>query len=206
ITLNTFQTIEDPSTILSGAYYGKAALVGACLLGLGMMAAVLLLSCRKKKWTPSAVLALVLVCDMFLIQVNYVKIRKASNDYVKEATADVVEFLQAMEDDIAEEYPYILKGGLSGIKIQFYQSQLMDYQLFGKKQEEMLNLDNYFIISKQGDIKLKWYEEDYYLFEAFDYENAEYDIVYVKGDALAQRLEELGYQMIEYIPEESGAE
>ncbi|MCD8104612.1 MAG: hypothetical protein LUF35_06340 [Lachnospiraceae bacterium] len=203
ITLNTFQIVEDPSTILSGASYGKTALVAACILGLALFAAVLAVSSARKKWMPYALLILVLVSDLVLIQVNYVKIRKASNDYVKEATSDVAEFLQVLEDDIAEEYPYILKGGLSGTKIQFYQPQLLDYKMFGKKQEESLDLDNYFIISEHGDINLKWYEEDYYLFEAFDYENADYDIVYVKGDALAEKLEELGYHMIQYNPEDA---
>jgi len=143
----------------------------------------------------------VLAGDLLLILVNYGKIRKASDAYVQEATQEVTEFLQEIEEAVTEEYPYVLKGGLSGIKIQFYQSQLMDYQLFGKKQEEELGLTDYFIISKHGDIDLTWYEEDYYLFGAFDYENAEYDIVYVKGDALAERLEELGYVMVPYVPE-----
>ncbi|MCD7957383.1 MAG: hypothetical protein LUG93_16890 [Lachnospiraceae bacterium] len=201
ITLNTFQTVEDPSTILSGASYQKIALVGACVLGLMLLAGVLAVSSVRKKWMPYALLSLILVSDLALIQVNYTKIRKASNDYVKEATEEVVEFLQAFENDITEEYPYILKGGLSGIKIQFYQSQLMDYRMFGKKQEESLDLDNYFIISAYGDIDLEWYEEDYYLFEAFDYENAAYDIVYVKGEELADMLEELGYHMVRYISE-----
>jgi len=201
ITLNTFQTVSNPAKILSGMKYGRMALIAACLLGLLLMAAVLLVSLLKKRRMPYVLLALVLAGDLLLILVNYGKIRKASDAYVQEATQEVTEFLQEIEEAVTEEYPYVLKGGLSGIKIQFYQSQLMDYQLFGKKQEEELGLTDYFIISKHGDIDLTWYEEDYYLFGAFDYENAEYDIVYVKGDALAERLEELGYVMVPYVPE-----
>ncbi|MCD8346674.1 MAG: hypothetical protein LUD16_01745 [Lachnospiraceae bacterium] len=201
ITLNTFQVVSKPAKLLSGMKYGRTALIAACLLGLGLMAAVLLVSLFWKKRMPYMLLALVLASDLALILVNYGKIRKASDDYVQEATQEVTEFLQEMEEEITEEFPYVLKGGLSGVKIQFYQSQLMEYQLFGKKQEESLGITDYFIISKKGDIDLTWYEEDYYLFEEFDYENAEYDIVYVKGDALAKRLEELGYTMIRYVPE-----
>lgn len=201
ITLNTFQIIHKPAKILSGMKYGRTALIAACLLGLGLMAAVLLVSMFQKKRMPFALLVLVLLSDLLLILVNYGKVRKASDDYVCQATQEVTAFLQEMEDAVPEEYPYVLKGGLSGVKIQYYQSQLMDYQLFGKKQEEALGLTDYFIISKQGDIDLTWYEEDYYLFADFDYENAGYDIVYVKGEALAERLEELGYTMIRYIPE-----
>jgi hypothetical protein len=202
ITLNTFQTISSPGKILTGEYYGKQALILAALLGLGLMAMILLVSVVKKKWMPYVVLSVVLLSDLFLIHVNFIKIRKSSNDYVVEATADVTAFMQEFEDEVTAEYPYVLKGGLSGTKIQFYQSQLMDYKMFGKNQAEQLGADNYFIISKQGDIDLTWYEDDYYLFDDYDYENAAYDIVYVKGEALMQKMEDLGYAMTKYVPSE----
>lgn len=198
IALNTFQEISDAATILSGARYGRAALIGAALLGLGLMLAILFISFQKKKWMPYALLGLVLVSDLALIHVNFVKIRKASNDYVEEATDEVVSFMQGFQDEVADEYPYILKGGLSGIKIQFYQSQLMDFKMFGKKQEEQLGQENYFIISAHDDIDETWDEGDYYLFKDYDYENAEYDIVYVKGTDLMKKMEELGYEMDAY--------
>ena len=78
----------------------------------------------------------------------------------------------------------------------------MNYKMFGKRQEEQLDQNNYFIISAHDDIDLTWYENDYYLFEDFDYENAEYDIVYVKGEDLMRELESLGYEMLEYIPQQ----
>ena len=77
----------------------------------------------------------------------------------------------------------------------------MNYKMFGKKQEEQVNTDNYFIISAKDDIDLTWYEDDYYLFEAFDYKNADYDIVYDKGKQLKEKLEQLGYRMIKYDEE-----
>jgi len=49
ITLNTFQTVSTPAKILSGMKYGRMALIAACLLGLLLMAAVLLVSLLKKK-------------------------------------------------------------------------------------------------------------------------------------------------------------
>ena len=39
------------------------------------------------------------------------------------------------------------------------------------------------------------------MFEAFDYKNADYDIVYVKGKQLKEKLEQLGYRMIKYDEE-----
>ena len=70
--------------------------------------------------------------------------------------------------------------------------------MFGKKQEEQVNADNYFIISKHDDIDMTWYNQDYYLFDDFDYENADYDIIYVKGEQLKEKMEQLGYTMVKY--------
>lgn len=201
ITLNTFNSVNNPAKILSGEYYSKDGLVLATIFGLALMVMVFLFSSIKEKWMPYAVLFLIVFSDVILIHVNYEKIRKASNDYVIEATEDIVDFMQTFEAEVIEEYPYILKGGLSGVKIQFYQSQLMSYKMFGKKQVEELGIDNYFIISNHDDINLTWYEDDYYLFESFDYKSAEYDIVYVKGHQLMKYMESLGYEMEKYIPE-----
>ena len=202
IILNTFNTISDPAKILSGEYFTREALLGISILGGGLMLIILVISLWKNKRCPYVILAVVLLSDLLLIHVNYIKVRKASNDYVAEATGEVVDFMQEFEDEITERYPYILKGSLSGIRIQFYQSQLMNYKMFGKRQEEQLGQDNYFIISDHDDIDLTWYEDDYYLFEEFDYENAEYDIVYVKGEKLMREMESLGYEMVEYVPQE----
>ncbi len=201
IILNTFQKIKAPEKIMWGQKYGREALLAISLLGIGLMFTALVLSCIKKKWAPYVLLSIILVSDLVLIQVNFVKVRKATNDYTMDATAEVVDFMQEFEEEITQEYPYVLKGKLSGIKIQFYQSQLMSYQMFGKEQEEELGLTDYFIISDHDDIDLTWYEGDYYLFADFDYENAKYDIIYVKGEGLKNALEELGYEMTEYLPE-----
>lgn len=200
IILNTFQKIKAPEKIMWGQKYGREALLAISLLGIGLMIAILVISFIKKKWMPYLLLGVVLLSDLILIQVNFVKVRKATNDYTVEATTDVVDFMQEFEQEITAEYPYVLKGKLSGIKIQFYQSQLMNYEMFGKEQEEELGFDDYFIISAHDDIDLTWYEDDYYLFEDFDYENAEYDVVYVKGESLMKRLEQLGYEMTKYVP------
>lgn len=202
IILNTFNEVNDPAKILSGEYYTKEALLGISILGVGLMLSILLLSLKNNKRSVYFILLLVLVSDLALIHVNYIKIRKSSNDYVVESTEEVVDFMQGFEDEITDTFPYVLKGSLSGVKIQFYQSQLMNYKMFGKRQEEQLDQNNYFIISAHDDIDLTWYENDYYLFEDFDYENAEYDIVYVKGEDLMRELESLGYEMLEYIPQQ----
>ena len=197
ITLNSFQKIEDASKILSGEFYNRFALLCAMATGLVGMSIIIAASSVRKKWMASLVLLLVCASEFLLIQVNFVKIRKAANDYVIEATEQVVDFMQMVEDDMADTYPYVLKGGLSGVKIQFYQSQLMDFQLFGKKQIEYGG-DNFFIISSHDDIDATWNEGDYYFFEDFDYGNAAFDVVYVKGEQLKKRLEALGYRMRKY--------
>lgn len=198
IVLNTLSKRINPAKILSGDQYSGKCLIGMLILGFILMLTLLYLSQIQKKNMSYLLLVFVLLSDLFFIQINYVKIRKASNDYVTEATHDVVQFMQQFEDEVTGEFPYILKGGLSGIKIQFYQSQLMSYKMFGKKQKEQVNADNYFIISKHDDIDMTWYNQDYYLFDDFDYENADYDIIYVKGEQLKEKMEQLGYTMVKY--------
>lgn len=206
IILNTFQQIEKPSQILSGQEYSKSGLMMISILGIGIMILILVISLFRKKFMPYMLLAIVLISDLALIQINFVKVRKASNDYVVQATENVVDFMQQFENDVTDEFPYILKGGLSGVKIQFYQSQLMSYKMFGKNQEEIVQATDYFIISKHGDVDQTWYQNDYYMFKDFDYQSAKYDIVYVKGEKLKAKMEQLGYKMTKYIPQEEEQE
>lgn len=201
IILNTFQSIE-PAAILSGANYSGKALVLIGLLGILFMVLILWLAGCKSKRNVYLILGLVLITDLAFIHINFVKIRKASNDYVLESTEAVVDFMSEIDESIREEYPYILKGGLSGVKIQFYQSQLPEYTMFGKKQEAQLALDNYFMICDNDKMNYEWYENDYFCFEDWDYVNAPFDSIYVKGNELKTALEEAGYQLTELIPEE----
>ncbi len=203
ITLNTFASVDESTNTVSR--YDSTALLYAFILGLVMLAVVLVLCSFKKKRMPYVLLSFVLICDLFLIQVNYVKARKSMNDYVIEETEEVVKFLSGIDEGIVEEYPYVLKGGLSGSSLQYYQPQLLDYVFFGTEQEENLDLADYFIVSENEDIDLTWYEDDYYLFEDYDYDGAQYDIVYVKGDALAKALDDAGYGMVPIdLPETVG--
>lgn len=198
IILATFQKIDDAASILTGTCYDKTALAICAAFAFVIFVALFIVSGIPRDWVPYAILGGVLAGELLLIQVNYSKMRKAANDWVLESTEDVVGFMRELEPEVADEFPYVLKGGLSGVKIQFYQSQLMSYQMFGKKNLEEVNSDSYFIISEHGDIALEYCEDDCYLFEDFDYDAAKYDIVYVKGEALKEKLEELGFQMIKY--------
>lgn len=201
IILNTFQTVEA-ADILSGAYYNGKALILINILGLLLMVLIFILAGRDNARNTYFLLILVLISDLFFIHVNFLKIRKASNDYVVESTEAVVDYMSDLDETIREKYPYILKGGLSGVKIQFYQSQLPEYIMFGKKQEKQLALDNYFIICDDEDLSYKWYDNDYFGFKTWDYANTPYDSIYVKGEELKTALEESGYQMIKLVPEE----
>ena len=54
------------------------------------------------------------------------------------------------------------------------------------------------MIVQKGHFLKEYYNDDYYVFDDFDYENATRDIVYVKGSKLADRLKEKGYGMTKY--------
>ena len=198
IILGTFQKLNDPYKIMWGERYSHPALLYLAILALLVMTIVLILSCNRRRSIILISLTVLILGEFALIHVNYVKIRKATNDYVVEATEQVVEFIQNLDRKVMEEFPFILKGGTSGNKIQYYQSQLMESQMFGKKQIEETGSDNFFIISEKGDVDMKYDEGDYYLFDAFDYDNADTDIVYIKGEKLKNALEQVGYVMIPY--------
>lgn len=202
IVLATFQKIDDAASILTGICYDKTALALCAAFAFVTFVILFIVSGIPRKWMSYVILGGVLACEFLLIQVNFTKVRKATNDWVLESTADVVDFMRELEPEVADEFPYVLKRGPSGVKIQFYQSQLMSYKMFKKKKLEEVNSDSYFIISEHGDIALENCEEECYLFEDFDYDTAKYDIVYVKGGALKEKLEKLGFQMIKYEPGE----
>ena len=77
--------------------------------GLVGMSIIIAASSVRKKWMASLVLLLVCASEFLLIQVNFVKIRKAANDYVIEATEQVVDFMQMVEDDMADRKSTRLK-------------------------------------------------------------------------------------------------
>ena len=195
IILNTFQKIEDAWSIMTGAVYNGRALVLLVVLAFVGMLAFFWMSGKGR--AVIYMLALIIAGECCLVHVNYLKIRKSTNDAVVESTNDVVNYLRNV-DEVTTDFPYVLKGGISGTKIQYYQAQLMKYKLFGKRQEAQLNTEDFLIISASGDIDLTWYEDDYYFFDDFDYANAEYDIVYVKGNRLKDKMESLGHKMRKY--------
>ena len=61
--------------------------------------------------------------------------------------------------------------------------------------------DRIALVSFKSKKNEKVYDNIKNTFEAFDYKNADYDIVYVKGKQLKEKLEQLGYRMIKYDEE-----
>ena len=59
-------------------------------------------------------------------------------------------------------------------------------------------MDNMFIVAKKGRFLKRYCDDDYYLFDDFDYGKSAKDIVYVKGDELAAELEAAGYSLTKY--------
>lgn len=55
---------------------------------------------------------------------------------------------------------------------------------------------NYFIISMPDNFNEKIDRTDCYRLADFDYENAEYYVIYVKGEALREELENMGHKLL----------
>lgn len=58
------------------------------------------------------------------------------------------------------------------------------------------NPGNYFIISMPGEIHKKIDKSDCYQFADFDYPNAQYYVIYAKGEKLRRELEEMGLKLV----------
>ena len=94
------------------------------------------------------------------------------------------------------EYPYVLKYGSGGAKIQYYQFQLPGVRMIGKEEQEIAE-ENYLVVCSPEDVvSLEEQIGDVYCFREMDYENAPYDAVYVYGDGLRQSLEQAGYSLM----------
>lgn len=74
-----------------------------------------------------------------------------------------------------------------------FQYVYYDYYVVTKRDENIENINNFFVISKSGEYNVSLYENDY-----FEIENAVTDInnyhIYIKGEELNRVMQEYGYQ------------
>ena len=129
-----------------------------------------------------------------LTVVSFNKIRLSRDEALYSWTNEPVGYMLNLPSEFSE-YPVFWDYSAKDIK--HYQFQLKNYRI-GSYCTKTKKADNCFVIVQKGHFLKEYYNDDYYVFDDFDYENATRDIVYVKGSKLADRLKEKGYGMTKY--------
>lgn len=137
---------------------------------------------------------IVIAASVFLIISCYCKIRISRDESLYRWTKEPAELLNELSD-LADEYPVLWDNSAKDIK--HYRFLCKKY-IVGSYCTDTSKADNCFIISKKNRFIKDYFNDDYYTFACFDYENTSKDMVYVKGEALKERLENMGYEMLRY--------
>ncbi len=190
ITMNTFLdmgygviTAEWPDIISA---YTMIAVISLTVM------LVFLFLVYKQKFVVACTIVLAFLLVLF--GTNYYKVRYSRNDVVKGRCEEIIELVDGLVE-IADEYPVILvnKGSTS---IKTYQVAFKNFNTIKTAQlKKMDNVTNLIMISRPKSINYNYFEDDYYAFEDITYSSKGDDIVYIKGEQLKNKLEELGYSM-----------
>lgn len=175
------------------------SLLKAGLLGFGLYILLAVLSevkADKKSAGKLILLAGTALAAMYvtLILVSFNNIRLSRDEALYSWTSEPAGYMLNLPSEFSE-YPVFWDYSAKDIK--HYQFQLKNYRI-GSYCTKTKKADNCFVIVQKGHFLKEYYNDDYYVFNDFDYENATRDIVYVKGSKLAKRLEEKGYGMTKY--------
>ena len=175
------------------------SLLKAGLLGFGLYILLAVLSevkADKKSAGKLILLAGTALAAMYvtLILVSFNNIRLSRDEALYSWTSEPAGYMLNLPSEF-NEYPVFWDYSAKDIK--HYQFQLKNYRI-GSYCTKTKKADNCFVIVQKGHFLKEYYNDDYYVFNDFDYENATRDIVYVKGSKLAKQLEEKGYGMTKY--------
>ena len=178
----------------------REALLLAGAVGFGGMCAISAVSLARSKSHEAAAIAegaILIFLGMLLIVVNYNKIRISRDEILMKWTVEPCSVLEeiAEKSDLETLYPVLVDSSAKSIK--HYQFVCKEYTC-GSNETKAAESDNMFIIAKKKYFLKDYYEDDYYIFDDFDYAGATKDIVYIKGEELARELEALGYSISPY--------
>ena len=129
----------------------------------------------------------------FITIVTFNKIRLSRDNSLVGWTQNVSELLNSLPEE-ARDYPVFWD--VSAKDIKHYQFLLKDFRI-GSYCTKTKKADNCFVIAQKKHYLKEYYEDDYYSIDSFDYENSR-DMVYVKGEKLAQYLKNAGYSLTKY--------
>lgn len=150
----------------------------------------------------------IIVFALSVVNFNHIfwTIRESRDEHVNNKAKDVICYIEDINcvDEISENYPAIYKHS-SGYLTKSYQFALPKFNVGELVYIADTNQDNFMIICHKNKMKetidrctKDFGEDNYFLFNSFDYDNATRDVIIVKGDKLADLLTKNGNKLIKY--------
>lgn len=177
-----------------------ASLLAFCIYVLIMILSLDYESRFKKNpmWTTVVMAGIIFVYCLSITQINYYKTRLSRDELLMQRISEPVSFLWNMElkENISSEFPYVLKLATAS-EVKHYQFSFPTF-VVGTYRTKSAEATDAFVIALKDDYREYYYNDDYYLFDDFDYAGATCDVIYVKGDRLAEKMNSLGYSMTKY--------
>ena len=198
VGMSTFLEVNGGTTSSAFENIDRALLI-AGLLGLGTYIVMAVISSLKgdKKLKILAVGQLMLAVSVVIILVTFENARLARDEVLVEYTEEPVKQMIKVQDLCPEAMKYPILLDRSAKSIKHYQFQLKAW-VIGSYRTVVSTADNCFILAKKKKFIQDYYDDDYYIFDKFNYKRAQKDIVYVKGHELAQLLMDSGFKLTKY--------
>ena len=182
--INAFRGIVEPISF-------SLSLMGGVSLVLFVLW-LLLLRKGKGRITMGIILCSYLV--IFAVNCRNVRLQSDNSGYAK--VGDVYELISGVQE-ISVEYPDILVLKKAQ-PVKVYQPMLKEFRVINKNMEDYQEIENMMIICKGSLSSAEEWGGKLYQFEGLDYQTQNKDVVYVKGEALKDRLESLGIVLTEF--------
>ena len=131
---------------------------------------------------------------IFAVNCRNVRLQSDNSGYAK--VGDVYELISGVQE-ISVEYPDILVLKKAQ-PVKVYQPMLKEFRVINKNMEDYQEIENMMIICKGSLSSAEEWGGKLYQFEGLDYQTQNKDVVYVKGEALKDRLESLGIVLTEF--------
>lgn len=203
ISLTGFLNIVKSRTNAAFPDLVEALFKAGALAFVVMLLIVLFTELNKKKAELAA--CIVIICFSFFNFNNvFFSVRNDRDDVVAKRVKKIVEFAGEIQgiDKISEEYPAMFKSETATL-VKFYQFIMPEFNVGKLAYIRDSGQKEFLIVCGKDNIQeaisecSRLYEQDnYYMFEAFDYEKANPDVLIVKGDNLKDMLEAEGNKMI----------
>lgn len=191
IQLCTFLKVESYG--VTTAVFENLAVAVMQAGALGLIVLILILAAEKTGWKRAGALIFI-VMSVTITCINYNNIRVSRDSILTTWTVEPTKKLLEVQK-AGSDYPILVDTSAKDIK--HYQYALGAY-VCGRESTAVGEAENYFVITKKGTFRKSLYDNDFYVFDDYDYENPLKDVVFVKGEELYEVLTHEGYALSPY--------